>query len=159
MKQKIEITFSAALLLVFAFAVFEARAWQMHARLLPWVIGFPMLILTISQLVLDIRRKGNSAEETKQATGEIPADVARRRAISILAWILGLFVAIWLLGFHISVPLFTFLYLKIESEETWWLAILLSVVAWSFLFGLFDWILKLPFPEGELVSWFGARAE
>ena len=159
MKQKIEITFSAAMVLVFAFAVFEARAWQMHARLLPWVIGFPMLILTISQLVLDIREIGNSVQEAKPVTGGIPANVARRRAIWILAWILGLFLAIWLLGFHISVPLFTFLYLKIESEENWWLAILLSVVAWGFLFGLFDWILKLPFPEGELVNWLGGRAE
>jgi hypothetical protein len=39
MKQKAEIVFSALLVFIFAFAVHEARGWQLHARLLPWVVG------------------------------------------------------------------------------------------------------------------------
>jgi hypothetical protein len=151
MKQKAEIVFSALLVLVFAFAVYEARGWQLHARLLPWVMGLPMLVLSLSQLVLDLRKKGPVTDESgTEVVGEIPLPIARQRAISIVLWLLGLFAAIWLLGFSISVPLFTFLYLKFDSGEDWWFAALLTALTWGFFYGLFVQLLNLPFPEGAL---------
>jgi hypothetical protein len=114
-----------------------------------------MLALALAQLALDIRKRrlksGGGASEV-EAT-EIPASVFRRRTLSIMAWLLGLFLAIWLLGFMVSIPLFTFLYLKIESGESWWFAILLSAVTWGFMFGLFQWALNLPFPPGLLMEY------
>jgi hypothetical protein len=155
LKRKAEIAFSFLMVLVFAFAVYEARGWRIYARLLPWVLGFPMLALALAQLALDIRKRrlksGGGASEV-EAT-EIPAPVFRRRTLSIMAWLLGLFLAIWLLGFMVSIPLFTFLYLKIESGESWWFAILLSAVTWGFMFGLFQWALNLPFPPGLLMEY------
>lgn len=156
MKQKAEIVFSALLVFIFAFAVYEARGWQLHARLLPWVVGLPMLVLSLAQLVLDLRKKVPATHEYGTgAVGEIPLPLARQRAISIVLWLLGLFGAIWLLGFFISVPLFTFLYLKFDSGEDAWFAALLAGVAWAFLHGLFVQALSLPFPEGALFEWLG----
>ena len=155
MKRKAEIAFSLMMVLVFAFAVYEARGWRIYARLLPWVLGFPMLALALAQLALDIRKRrlksGDRAGE--EAGAEIPAPVVRQRTLSIMAWLIGLFLAIWLLGFMPSILLFTFLYLKIESGEGWWFAILLSAATWGFMFGLFQWALSLPFPPGLLVDW------
>lgn len=154
MKQKAEIVFSALLVLVFAFAVYEARGWQLHARLLPWVMGFPMLILSLGQLIQDVRKKKPVTNEPgTEFGGEIPLPLARQRAISIILWLLGLFGAIWLLGFPVSVPLFTFLYLKFDSGEDWWFAALLTALTWVFFYGLFVQLLNLPFPEGALFEW------
>ena len=161
MKRKLEIAFSALLVLVFAYALFESRNWQFHARLLPWVVGVPMLFLACAQLFVAIRSKAAINDEAAPSDGadEIPLSLVRRRATSIAFWLLGLFVAIWLLGFSISIPLFTLMYLKFESEEVWWFAILLSVLCWLFLFGLFEWTLNVPFPKGELLEWLNLSGE
>ena len=39
------------------------------------------------------------------------------------------------------------------ARESWWLALLFGAVAWGFIFGLFDWALHVPFPEGQLFQW------
>jgi hypothetical protein len=66
---------------------------------------------------------------------------------------LAIFAAIWLLGFPIAVPLSTLLYLKIAGKERWQMTILLTLVAWLSFYGLFDYGLHFPFPEGELFLW------
>lgn len=153
MANRAKIGFSALMVLVFAFAVFEARTWQIEARLFPWVIGFPLLALALIQLALDIwKPRGNTSED---ASVEVPAWIVGRRTVPIIAWIMGFVLAIWLLGLSISVPVFTFLYLKLQAQERWWLAVLFALVAWGVLFGLFDRALHLPFPEGRLLRWLG----
>jgi len=154
MKRKVEIAFSSVMVLVFAYALFESRHWQFHARLLPWVVGVPMLFLAFAQLFAAIwgRAAINDEAATSNETEEIPLPLVRRRATVIALWLLGLFVAIWLLGFSLSIPLFTLAYLKVESKEAWWFAILLSALCWLFLFGLFEWTLNVPFPKGVLLE-------
>lgn len=80
---------------------------------------------------------------------------ARRRAISVIIWILGFFLAIWLLGFNIAVPIVTFLYLKAGSGEKWSMALALAVLMWLFFYGLFGYAIHLPFPKGILLQWMG----
>ncbi|HEX2229001.1 MAG TPA: tripartite tricarboxylate transporter TctB family protein, partial [Candidatus Binatia bacterium] len=79
--------------------------------------------------------------------------VARRRAFSIIAWILGFFLAIWLLGFPIAVPVTTLLYFRFAGGEKWPISIFLSLAAGAVFYGLFDYFLHLPFPVGRLLVW------
>ena len=79
--------------------------------------------------------------------------VVRRRAVSIVAWTLGFFLAIWLLGFVIAVPVASFLYFRFAGGEKWSISIPLSVAAGTIFYGLFDYFLHLPFPEGTLLAW------
>ena len=79
--------------------------------------------------------------------------VVRSRAVSIVAWILGFFLAIWLLGFVIAVPVASFLYFRFAGGEKWSISIPLSVAAGTIFYGLFDYFLHLPFPEGTLLAW------
>ncbi len=154
MKRKVEIAFSSAMVLVFAYALFESRNWKFHARLLPWVVGVPMLFLAFTQLFAAIWGKAavNDEATTTDGADEIPLSLIHRRTTGIALWLTGLFVAIWLLGFSLSIPLFTLAYLKVESKEAWWFAILLSALCWLFLFGLFEWTLNVPFPKGVLLE-------
>ena len=79
----------------------------------------------------------------------------QRRTANIGAWIVGLFVAIWMIGFNIAIPLFVFLYLKVESREKWWFSLLFAGVGWAFVYGLFIRVLHIPFPEPQLFLWLG----
>jgi len=92
-----------------------------------------------------------------QFTKGIDPAVARRRALVMFGWILGFFVGVWLVGFHITIPAFVFLYLKVQSGEQWALSIALTAAAWLLFWGLFDWLLRLPFPDGELLLWLGLK--
>jgi cytochrome b561 len=160
MKIKPQIILAVILVVFFAVFVYQAKDWRMQARLYPWAIGIPMLILAVVQVVLELR-----GVEPKKSANDAPVDVqfaartdpvlARRRMINIFSWILGYVVSIWLIGFGYSVPLIVFLYLKVQSHEKWPLSIALTASAWLFFWSLFDRLLHLPFPEGQLFVWLG----
>jgi hypothetical protein len=71
----------------------------------------------------------------------------------IFGWAIGYFVAFWLLGFSLAVPLTTLLYLKVDAGEKWPISLLLTAGAWVFFHGLFVYTLQMPFPEGLLLRW------
>lgn len=151
---------SLVIAIFFVVFVYEAKDWRLQARLYPWAIGIPMLILAVIQVFLDLKGVG-----PKQSASDAPVDVqlaertdpvvARRRTVNIFSWLIGYLVAVWLFGFSYCVPLIVFLYLKIQSRERWPLTIALTMLAWIFFYGLFDRLLHLPFPDGELFTWLG----
>jgi TctA family transporter len=148
--------FVALFVYVLREAFFEIRPMEERAALFPMVIGIPCLALALAafgqELFYTLRRPKEGANP-----GEIPsslnASVVRSRALSIVAWILGFFLAIWLLGFVIAVPVASFLYFCFAGGEKWSLSLPLSLAAWAVFYGLFDYLLHLPFPEGMLLTW------
>ena len=127
----------------------------MRAGLFPWAIGFPVLALIIVQFIMELLGKGSksSDDHLTEAGPELPANVVNRRTAGIFGWILGYFVAIWLFGFSIGGPLCAFIQLKISYRERWLLTLILTACTWVFIYGLFDRILHVPFPQGQLLVW------
>jgi len=159
-KLKPQIVFDLLVLLFFAFLVWEAREWKLQARLYPWVIGFPMLLLGAIHLGLDLKggRKKNPSEATPvdvQFTKGIDPKLAKSRTINIFSWIFGFIICVWLVGFSISIPIVIFFYLKVAAREGWALSALLTSAGWLLYWGLFDQILRLPFPDGKVFLWMG----
>jgi hypothetical protein len=152
--------FSFCALIFFCVFVYQAQEWRMQARLYPWAIGIPMLILALIQVILDLK-----GVEAKQSSDGAPVDfqfqqnvdpaVAKRRTTTMFAWFFGFFFAILFLGFTIAIPLMVFTYLKIQSKEPWLLSIVLTVVASLCFWGLFVRLLNLPFPDGLIQTWLG----
>lgn len=148
----------------FAIFVYEARNWKLEARLYPWVVGIAMLVLAVAHLIRELARDG---DERLPSPGSAPVDSRRatdldggrdqRRAFGVFAWSLGLLAGIWLIGFGSAVPLFLLLYLKAQSRETWGLSVVLAGVAGLAFWGLFDWFLHLPLPDGIVFSWLDPR--
>ncbi|MFQ5539682.1 MAG: tripartite tricarboxylate transporter TctB family protein [Candidatus Binatia bacterium] len=162
MKVQPRAIFGLLVLLFFVFLVWEAREWRPQARLYPWVIGFPMVVLAVLHLAKELRGKIGQKKGSEQGT---PVDfqftkgidpvTARRRTINIFCWIVGSVAGLWLVGFSITIPLLCFLYLKVHSGEGWPMTIVLTGVAWLVFWGLFDRFLRLPFPEGKIFLWMG----
>jgi hypothetical protein len=155
--------FSLCALIFFIVWVYYAQEWRLQARLYPWAIGFPMVLLAFIQVILDL--KGYKAKEPSdgappvrmdfQFTKEIDARTSRNRALIMFAWLFGFFVLIWLFGFHIGIPLMVFSYLKFQSNESWKLSIIMTAIAFVFFYTLFVKLLTLPFPEGKIFVWLG----
>jgi Tripartite tricarboxylate transporter TctB family len=161
LKVRPQAIFSFIFLIFFIVFVYQAQDWRLQARLYPWVIGIPMVILALVQVILDLK-----GIERKQQDNAAPVDfqfsqtalepaVAQRRAITMFSWLFGFFLGIWLLGFSITIPLMVFSYLKIQSNEKWTISIILTVMAWLFFYFLFVKLLTLPFPEGLIFTWLG----
>jgi hypothetical protein len=133
---------------------YEIRPMEERAALFPMVLGIPCLVLALiafgEEFFSTLRRAETKPPEARPA---IESAVVRRRAFSIVAWILGFFLAIWLLGFPVAVPVASFLYFRIAGGEKWPTSIFLSLTAGAAFYGLFDYLLHLPFPEGTLQTW------
>ena len=160
MKVRPQAIFSFIFLIFFILFAYEAKDWRLQARLYPWVIGIPMVILALVQVILDlmgIERKQQDAAPVDFRFSEttIEPEVARRRAITMFGWFFGFFASIWLLGFAITIPLLVFTYLRIFSNEKWVLSLTLTGVAWLFFYALFVRLLTLPFPDGKIFTWLG----
>jgi putative tricarboxylic transport membrane protein len=143
--------FTLVIATIIAVALFQSRNFGFRAGLFPWVIGIPTLLLALVQLTKDITM------QKKERAGDyetIPPAVVRRRTLSILGWTLGCFLAIWLLGFSYAVPLFIFLYLKLEGREGWLMSVAVTFFSWLFFYALFERMLNVPFPDPLLLSFF-----
>src|SRR5919198_947908 len=137
MKNKAHVIFILLFAFFFAYFIYGAREWRLQARLYPYVIGIPMLVLALVYAFLELRGKAKMKASSAQGA---PVDfqfsqnndpaVARSRTINIFSWIFGFFLAIWLFGFSFSVASLLFLYLKFQGCEGWGLSILLTAAGW-----------------------------
>jgi hypothetical protein len=152
--------FSFCALIFFIVWVYLAQEWRLQARLYPWAIGLPMVVLAFIQVILDM--KGYKAKQTSdgapvdfQFTKEIDPITAKKRAIVMFTWFFSFLFSVWLLGFPISIVLMMFSYLKFQSKESWVTSISLTVIAFVLFWALFVKVLTLPFPEGRIFVWLG----
>jgi hypothetical protein len=135
---------------------FEIRPMEERAALFPLVLGIPCLalaLLAFGQELFQTLRSATGRANPEEIASSLEPGVVRSRAVSIVAWILGFLLAIWLLGFVIAVPVACFLYFRFAGNEKWSTSILLSLAAGAIFYGLFDYLLHLPFPEGTLLEW------
>ncbi|OGP96935.1 MAG: hypothetical protein A2W10_02625 [Deltaproteobacteria bacterium RBG_16_55_12] len=106
---------------------------------------------------MGFEKKPRATEFGLEVGPEISPELAYRRTLAILGWTIGFFVGIWLLGFSLAVPTTIILYLKFAKEK-WPITLALALVAWLFFYGLFDYALHVPFPDGQLFLWLGLIA-
>ncbi len=151
-----DVIFTLFIIIVLAGALWQSKDFGYRAGLFPWVIGFPVLAMAIAQLGLEL-----TGRTKRTVTGEgdigadLPKDVVYNRTASIVGWILGVLILIWLLGFSLAVPVTMVLYLKLTGREKWPITIILTLITWGFFYGLFEYSLSIPFPEGQLFQWLG----
>lgn len=134
--------FSAGLAVVAAYAVLTALRWPPKAALFPLVMGIPLLVLALVQMVLDWRAV-RPLEDAPQDT---------RAALGVLAWMAGFIALVFLLGFPLAVPLFVFGYLTLAGREPWLLSGALALAAWGAFHLLFEKLLHFPFDSGWLIG-------
>lgn len=151
--------FAILMVAVSGLAVLTASKWPFDTALLPLVIGIPMLGLSLLQLIRELvyalkshrRREAPVQAADIQTDWSVPQAVVVRRAATLFGYLLGLILAIVLLGFFIAMPLCTFLYLKFHGRETWSLSAALAVAV-LLLLKAFDQGLHPVWLEG-VVSW------
>ena len=152
-----EILVSIFFIVVSVLAIYFSKNWRMEIIRFPLVVAILLLIFSSADLlmVLLLKEKRGGAAVVFEATGDVEAPVALRRTVEMFGWMIGLGLFRLLLNFIIALPLFVFLYIKVVGRYSWPFSLLMGAVSWIFLYGLFVWLLNLPFPEGLLMQWLG----
>ncbi len=143
--------FTVVVLLLMVGLVVTAKQWQYQARLFPWTIGIPTMLLCFLQLGLDLFRGKNgdvAGMMDLPVDRSVPAAVVIKRAVNIFGWIFGLYLSIWIIGFILSVPVFLLLYLSLQADESWKVAVIYMLVMLVFMIGVFEMVLHIPWPPG-----------
>lgn len=137
------------------YALYASLHWPFKTALFPRVIGFPLLLLALIEMALSIwgveKEREGHAVDFELTTAVEPA-LAQKRTLLICTWIIGFLVLIIAFGFPLAVPIFVFAYLRIAGRESWTLSIVLTLVSWIFMEGVFNRFLHIPFPEGWILG-------
>jgi len=153
---KASLFLSLGVMALSAWAAISAFAWPLKAALFPLVISIPLFCLAGAELLwllLGSPQRGPVMDF--QLASHLPKAVVLHRTALAIGWILGFFVAIVLAGFPIAVPLFVFLYVKVQGREGWIFCAACTAAVWAMFYGLFDYLLHLPFAAGWIATWLG----
>lgn len=151
-----DLVLSVVIATTFVYAVYEARDWAEEASLFPLAVALPGVALAIAQIVISIRSRGAAAEAVPaDEEGTLPAGERSKRTAEIAGWILAFFAAVWLIGFQIAVPLGAVAYLRIAAREGWLPSAVVAAGCWALVVGVFDRVLHVPMPAGELLRILG----
>lgn len=164
------IVFTAFILAVIVVAMAVTADWPYEARLLPRVIGVPAALLCVALLALDVARlvrggpqKARAQIMDMQADTDMPLPEVAQRAGAMFGWVFGLFAAVWLVGFLITIPVFIFLYLMVQGKESVRTSIIAGVAMLLFTVVTFHFLLRVswlpgvfPLPQEYVIEWLNA---
>jgi hypothetical protein len=134
---------SGIMVVVFAMAVLLSFSYAPEARFLPLVIGIPGLLLSVAQLIKELRER----------PGILMIPEERRREARMFAWFVTFVGGLVLFGFMYAGPALVAAYLYFSGRERWYTALGAAFVTWAILYGVFERFLGLPLFDGLIVQW------
>ena len=142
------ILFTSFVALVMLAALFVAQDWPIRAAIIIFLLGGVGVVLALIQLTIDFKAARAKDAKALRPTFEVEAIQHQGRwgSLEIWAWLWGLFFAIHLIGMPIALPLFVFLYVKLYGGG-WATALILAGGTWGFLYGVFEQLLHVPWPQ------------
>lgn len=144
----------------FIYLLLAVRDLRAEAARLPKVTAIGGLVLVavfIAQKIWDATHPKQNANVQILDTGFDEEGLSGRlvliRTLRLGVWFAGMFAAIWLIGYHVTVPVFVFFYLWVFGETKWWLAATAGAVYFFLIYVMFDLILHTEWPEPALLRW------
>jgi hypothetical protein len=136
--------------------IITAIEWPFKTAFFPTLVSIFLFFGAIADFLLDVfwnKKAGvKQGPVDFQLSEDVDPAVATRRTLLAFAWVLGFFVLILLVGFTLAVPLLVFLFLKFQAREKWGITLFLTASSLVFFFGLFVWLLNIPFEEGWVIE-------
>lgn len=153
MKLKGSFWFAVFFLALGLFGIIQSLTFgYWEAMSLPLFVSIVIFILAAVEVAREWRGdKGEKAAARAAKGSETKAE--NRRLGLIFGWAAGFCLAIYLLGFYISIPVFAFAYLK-WRKRSWLAAVVFAIALLAFSYAVFAIGLKVTLYKGLI---FGAH--
>jgi hypothetical protein len=161
-----DLIISVVLLAVFVAVFFGAQDWPFRTRLFPVMVaafGVTLALLNVirilvgwgergeaTQRIADVEIKDEDDEEL-EALEYVFESASRSEWFRVLAWVAGFFVALYLLGAVVAIPVFTVLYLLVEARTTVVVAAVYAAVLGGLVYAARE-MLSITLPAGTLLG-------
>ena len=143
-----ELTMWAGSLALFVYVIVSSAGWEPAARLMPRALAVAGLIAVAGYFPW-IWLSGGFARTSKRA-------MPWAGALGQGFWLVGLVVAVHLIGMLPAIGLFVIAYMRLEGRSRWLNIIVIAIPYWLAAFFLFHEMLHLPWPHSLLGNWFPA---
>ena len=152
-----EIILLAVVGFFFVYMFVESFSWPEGSALMPRIavgLGTPFWFLRLFALVRSARA-ASSAQimDLGFRTGADPKG-ERQRFARICLYILALYGAIWLVGFHIAIPLGVFFYVLVYGRAGWIWSTILGLLFLALIVGVYDNFLNATWHDPPLLRLF-----
>lgn len=166
---KLDSTLLVDLLLLMIFSIFLVigLSYNYDAALLPLVVAIPGLIFALAQLASDlIRRKGATDPGRIEIKSELPPKFKKPHSIGAkgekislpdqlraIAWVLSFFGGVLLIGFHLTIIAFVFVFLYFYSRRGLLVCVILTAVCWTSVYIIFGQALGIVLYDGIFIGY------
>lgn len=143
--------FTLLIIVVLGFGIVEAFSWSLRASILVLTIGSLCWLLAVIQLFMELRPKHEALSSGMdiELTEDQELVKAPLQALDIWLWLIGCLISILLLGLYITIPLWCFLY-SFRHGSRWGVALILAATSLGLLWGFFDHVVGMTFPDPVL---------
>lgn len=155
-----EALFLLLVLVAFVYLLVVSRGWPLSAALLPTLAagtGLPLLLVHIYRRFRTVSGPTRQILDIGFTEEGLTSQQVRARTVQMLGSMVALFLGIWLVGFHIALPLYVFLYMVKWGESSIWAAGLTAAIFLGILVGLYDNVIHTSWNEPVLQSLLGLR--
>ena len=164
--------FPVFLLCLFISMMAEAIGWRLYAKLIPMIVGSGAILFCTLALANEVFKRPAVAavvgvgERAKRAVGEkmhmdiasnvshLPARTILLRGAMFFGWMIAFLCSMALIGLIPTVPLFIIAFMRAEAREPWRITLPMATFMALFIYGLFDWLLSIPWPATVLGTMF-----
>jgi hypothetical protein len=137
------------------FMVLSLELGSFGSKFLPLTIGSVVLILAVTALAKEIKKVPIQETNTNASSEPGEKKNARNEAVGYLraaAWIVGLALGIYMIGFTIATFVVVGLYMKLRGSK-WHMALITAVIYTGVIFAMFNIWLKADLYSGEIFKW------
>lgn len=131
--------------------VFLSLSYPNIARFGPLLAGIPATALLLFQILYE-NFSGKGKSQKNQNTDQEKVTINHKTVhcyVELGLWIMGLLTMTYLFGIVLTFPVFTFAYLR-RYRHRWLQSILIPIVVFAVIYGLFDRLLGMYLYQGIL---------
>jgi TctA family transporter len=143
-----------------AYMLITAQEWHFMAKIGPTVVaGILVLVGTISLLnkvflhPSAASKTGTHMDLAGQHDEPISTGLVLTRAARFFGWFIAFQALTGLLGMLPAVPLVMVAFMRVEGRESWRLSVILALCVMAFMYGIFDQVLHVEWPDNLLGQW------
>jgi len=145
-------SFHIFLLLISILGIWQSITFKyFDAMLLPLLSFITIFVMSIFELALKHRRKAKPPTTKDREQLKIKAKSELSKLIVLFGWVGGFIIAIYLIGFKISMFLFILSYLKVQGRN-WVITLIYAIIVTGLTYCLFELVMKLKLYNGIIFS-------